>query len=133
MGALEGGGDTPSGIQARKDVNCIDAVEGTVKSILVRWQQLSCDYLMDDAEHIRNVRAIIEATEHFVTQHREICATPEVLRDVLYSFAKELWRQRAAAQRTRQPAFAAEPVDEELTDYHDYYYDTLYHKGVYPR
>ena len=114
-------------------MNCIDAVEGTVKTILVRLQCLAAEYRLDDTEHIRNIRTIVEATEDFVRQREEIFSSPEVLRDVLYDFAKGLWLEHAGDLSSADSGTIPELKQEEKSDYLDYYYDTLYHKGIYPR
>lgn len=117
-------------------MNCIDAIEGTVKTILDGLHRLSVEERLDDSEYIRNVKAVIEAAETFVRINRQVSVEPGVLKDTLYAYAKELWIVHQDD---------GEPIEEEThleTDdgdnssdsgYRHYYFDYIYHHGVYPR
>jgi hypothetical protein len=115
-------------------MNCIDAIEGSVKGIILRLHKLFLEDRQDDSEYIRNIKAVIEGTEAFVQENKEIVSSPEVLRDVLYRFARELWLNSAV---TRLP----QPQDEprtgsrapEDTDYEEYFFNYVYNHGIYPR
>jgi hypothetical protein len=114
-------------------MNCIDAIEGTVKCILKRLHVLAVEDRLDDSEYIRSVKAVIEATDLFVQGNREILGQRSMLKQVLYAYSKDLWLKD---QRT-------EPLDRgtahglaafEINDgYPNYYYDYIYRHGLYPR
>lgn len=111
-------------------MKCIDAIEGTVKTILNHMHVVSLEEHLDDTEYVRNVRAVIEATYQFIVNNPEIVETPQLLKDVLYGYSRRLWLsgQQPPLPPPEQTAKAAE--EEE---YQTYYYDYLYHRGIYPR
>jgi len=112
-------------------MKCIDAIEGTVKTILNHMHAVSIEDHLDDTEYVRNVRAVIEATYQFIVNNPEIVETPQLLKDVLYGYSRRLWlsgQQPSAPPPAEQTGTAAE--EEE---YQTYYYDYLYHRGIYPR
>jgi hypothetical protein len=76
-------------------MKCIDAIEGTVKCILNRIHEVSLEDRMDDSEYVRSVKAVIDATDDFVEGNQEIVPDPNLLKNVLYSYSKELWRTAA--------------------------------------
>ncbi|MDJ0780490.1 MAG: hypothetical protein QNJ22_00890 [Desulfosarcinaceae bacterium] len=131
-------------------MKCIDAIEGTVKCILNRIHQVSLEDRMDDSEYVRSVKAVIDATDNFVEGNQEIVPDRDLLKDVLYSYSKDLWRSAAPAKQPAKEAalptastpgassapFSGAFVDEtdpENDGYRDYYFDYLYRHGVYPR
>ena len=112
-------------------MKCIDAIEGAVKTILNHMHAVSIEDHLDDTEYVRNVRAVIEATYQFIVNNPEIVETPQLLKDVLYGYSRRLWlsgQQPSASPPAEQTGTAAE--EEE---YQTYYYDYLYHRGIYPR
>jgi hypothetical protein len=113
-------------------MNCIDAVEGTVKSIISRLHQGALENRLDDTEFIREVKTVIEASTCFVQSNREILAAPEVLTEVLYRFAKALWLERAVQGLQESPALSEGERGDQV-EYFNYFFDHLYAKGTYPR
>ena len=140
-------------------MKCIDAIEGTVKCILNRIHEVSLEDRMDDSEYVRSVKAVIDATDDFVEGNQEVLQDRDLLKNVLYSYSKDLWRKAAgdapqapdatlfaesapakdagAGGRTaRDRAQDKDPSEEaacENDGYRDYYFDYLYRHGVYPR
>lgn len=139
-------------------MKCIDAVEGAVKCILSRIHEVTLEDRMDDSEYVRNVKAVIDATDLFVEGNQEIVPDRNLLKNVLYSYSKDLWRSTAndlPADAETAPggcapskkadatstAKAPSAVKASLKDgapsdddgYRDYYFDYLYRHGVYPR
>ena len=112
-------------------MNHIDAIEGTVRSILAGFYQNHIDGTRDDSEYIGNVKLILEGAQRFVAAHPELLTPPDVLRDVLYDHAKQLWREGLGDHQP--PRDIPAPADEEPGDYHGYYFDYLYQHGIYPR
>jgi hypothetical protein len=131
-------------------MKCIDAIEGTVKCILKNIHEVSLEDRMDDSEYVRSVKAVIDATDNFVEGNREIIPDRDLLKNVLYSYSKDLWRSAASTtsdaghppssdgltakkntteKENRDPDKAAGEND----GYRDYYFDYLYRHGVYPR
>ncbi len=113
-------------------MKCIDAIEGTVKTILNHMHALSIEDHLDDTEYVRNVRAVIEATYQFIVNNPEIVEAPQLLKDVLYGYSRRLWLSG------QQPPPPPAPVEQtgtaaEEEEYQTYYYDYLYHRGIYPR
>ena len=50
-------------------MKCIDAIEGTVKSILQQLHGLCVSIRhLDDTEYVRNVKAVIDATQELFDQ-----------------------------------------------------------------
>ncbi len=113
-------------------MKCIDAIEGTVKKILNHMHAVSIEDHLDDTEYVRNVRAVIEATYQFIVNNPEIVETPQLLKDVLYGYSRRLW---LSGQQTSAPPPPAEQTGTaaEEEEYQTYYYDYLYHRGIYPR
>jgi hypothetical protein len=110
-------------------MNCIDAVEGMAKALLGKFLDVSTEYRMDDSEYIRNVKAVIDAVIHFVKTNPEVSDNPDLIRDVLYDFAKMRWLARLEKTvDSDQEAVAMHDVE-----YQAYCYDYLYAHGNYPR
>ena len=110
-------------------MNCIDAVESMGKALLGKFLDVSMEYHMDVSEYIRNVKAVIDTVILFVKNNPEVSETPELIRDVLYEFAKAKWLARL--EKTVES-------DEDTGTMHDleyqaYCYDYLYSHGNYPR
>jgi hypothetical protein len=114
-------------------MNCIDAIEGTVKCILKRLHALALEDRLDDSEYIRSVKAVIDATDLFVQGNREIVNEPSMLKQVLYAYSKDLWLK----DQRMEPSDRDTPDDLTVVDlndgYFDYYYDYIYSHGLYPR
>ncbi|RJQ70722.1 MAG: hypothetical protein C4519_20605 [Desulfobacteraceae bacterium] len=113
-------------------MKCIDAIEGTVKSILTRIHTVTVEDNLDDTEYVRNVKAVIEATDHFIRGNPELVEDPQLLNDVLYRYSRNLWllNLQGAKQVVSGPTEDSAVENEE---YQIYYYDYLYHRGIYPR
>ena len=110
-------------------MNCIDAVEGMAKSLLGKFLDVSSEYRLDDSEYIRNVKAVIDAVILFVKNNPEVSDNPDLIRDVLYDFAKMRWLARLEKTvDSDQPAGAMRDLE-----YQAYCYDYLYAHGNYPR
>lgn len=110
-------------------MNCIDAVESMAKALLDKFLDVSSAYRLDLSEYIRNVKVVIDTVVLFVKDNPEISETPELIRDILYDFAKKNWLAHLET--------GIEP-DEETggsrdLDYQAYCYDYLYVHGNYPR
>ena len=115
-------------------MNCIDAIEGTAKRIVLRLHQIYIQERLDDTEYIRYVRAVTESTEGFLRDNSEIVAEPSVLRQVLKEHARELWLKNIEGEDTDPalPGAGREKGHEERTEYYRYYFDYIYENGVYP-
>ncbi|WP_419663267.1 hypothetical protein Dvar_36530 [Desulfosarcina variabilis str. Montpellier] len=110
-------------------MNCIEAVEGTAKAVLIKLLDLATEYRMDASEYIRNVKAVMDAIAVFVKNNPEISVKPDTLRDVLYDFAREQWLARY------QKSVELGEIQSEKADieYQTYCYDYIYAHGDYPR
>lgn len=108
-------------------MNNLDAIEGSVKSILEKLHGVWIEAHLDDSEYIRNTRAVIEAADRFIQENREITSDPEILIKVLYQYAKELWLTH---KMTVEKPVAGE--NDENGDYREYFFDYIYQHGVYP-
>ena len=108
-------------------MNNLDAIEGSVKSILENLHGVWIDAHLDDSEYIRNTRAVIAAADRFIQENREITSEPEILINVLYQYAKELWLSH---KMTVEMPVAGE--NGENSDYSEYCFDYIYEHGVYP-
>ena len=112
-------------------MKCIDAIEGTVKYIFNRLHALSKEDRLDDTEYIRNVKAVIEATDKFLQDNPELVEGPELVKQVLYNYSRDLWLT-GEPPAEQAPDKIEEAIDEK-EEYQTYYYDYIYHRGVYPR
>jgi len=108
-------------------MNNLDAIEGSVKSILEKLHGVWIDTHLDDSEYIRNTKAVIEAADRFIQENREITNDPEILIEVLYQYAKELWLTHKMT--VEMPVSGK---NEENGDYSEYCFDYIYEHGVYP-
>ena len=110
-------------------MNLIDAVEGTGKAMLAKFMDVAAECRQDASDYILNVKTVIDATVLFVKSNPEVSETPELIRGVLYEYAKELWLTRLAET-------AVAEVDEEAhpdLEFQAYCYDYVYDHGNYPR
>jgi len=108
-------------------MNNLDAIEGSVKSILEKLHGVWIDSHLDDSEYIRNTRAVIEATDRYIQENREITNAPNILTQVLRQFAKSLWLNH---KTTVEKTTAGDSDDNG--DYSEYCFDYIYEHGVYP-
>ncbi len=109
-------------------MNCIDAVEGTAKSMLARFLDLSTEYRMDASEYIRYVKTVIDGVKQFVKDNPEISETSDIICGVLYDYAKKQWIERMGTAVDAEAG--AETPDLE---YQAYCYDYVFAHGNYPR
>lgn len=114
-------------------MKCLDAIEGNVKSILTGIFKIYVEDRLDDTEYIRNVKAVIEATQDFVEKNPEITDSPQIIGKVLYSFSKELWLENLKETTEKKLASDREDIVSEDSGYHEYYFDYIYDHGTYPR
>ncbi len=116
-------------------LNCIDAIEGTVKHIIIRIFNQYLTLGQDDTEYITNVKAVVEGSEEFAIENTDIISSPQTLKAVLYDFARLLWLQNL--QKSPPQASEGTPAEKESVSdqegYYEYYYDHIYHHGGYPR
>lgn len=110
-------------------MKCIDAIEGTVKCILKELHVNFTKTDMDDSEYISHAKSVIEATDHYIQKNPELVEAPELLKQVLYVYSRNLWMmgQTDPANGSYKDA----SIDYE-DDYQTYYYDYLYDRGIYP-
>lgn len=114
-------------------MKCIDVMEANVKSIMQRLHAVYIEDRLDDSEYIRNMKAVIEGTADFLKNNPEVVEGPELLLHVLYQYSRDLWLK---SQRTPE----AGPQEEKISpatsgdgEYETYFYDYLYHRGLFPR
>jgi hypothetical protein len=111
-------------------MKCIDALEGTIKSILTQLHHICIEDRLDDSEYVRNVKAVISATDQYLLNNPELVEDTQLFGKVLYQHARNLWLQgQLAADQAVDPA---EQMTEEKEEYQTYYFDYLYNRGVYP-
>lgn len=105
-------------------MKCIDGIEGIAKKVIEELYRTAKIQAYDDTEWIRNVRAVIEATDFFVQENPEVVNEPSLLSRELYRHAKNLWLvdQHEAENSPKES-------DDE---YYGYYFDRIYHQEVYP-
>ena len=114
-------------------MNCIDAIEGTVKSILNHLYRMLQEGNIDDTEYMRDVKAVIDGTDLFILENQEIACKPDTLEKVLYGYARDLWLRHRAEQSSDQGPDVPPDKEETTHEYQGYCYDHFYHHGVYPR
>jgi hypothetical protein len=74
---------------------------------------------------------VIDGTSQFLADNPEVVENPQLLIDVLYAYSRELWL--SCQQTPDGTAGNSVPPDAETQEYRTYFYDYLYHRGVYPR
>jgi len=111
-------------------MNCIDAVEGTAKSIIDGLFQLFTESNRDDTEYVRNVKKVMDSTGLFLQNNREITGDPETLKKVIYEYAKDLWLNNLV-NNIKTDDKSSEKVLEKV-EYHEYYFNHIYNHGTYP-
>ena len=115
-------------------MNCIDAIEGSAKSIIDRLHQVFLDDKLDDADFIRNVKAVLKGTESFVESSTELLHDPKVMSKVLYDYSKDLWMSALNDRLKREAEEEGREWDEkENKEYYEYYYDYIYVHSIYPK
>ncbi len=113
-------------------MKCVDAIEGTVKNVLKQIHQVSIEDNLDDTEYVRTVKAVIDGTDQFLKSNPELVENPQILKNVLFDYSRSLWL--AGQGMTDQIKAAPDDTNkDENEEYQTYYYDYIYHRGVYPR
>ena len=107
-------------------MNCIDAIEGTVKSILTRICIASGENATDMSDYIQSIKSVLEATRTYVISNPEITPDPEVLISVLYNHARDTW---IATFGNDGAATESQPDHHE---YLAYCFDHIFTHGAYP-
>ncbi len=114
-------------------MKCIDAIEGTTKYIISEFHQMYIKEGLDDTEYIRNIKTIINGIDMFTQDNKEIISEAKMLKQVLYSFSKELWSANLEKTHTENITSHDEDDSSENSGYYDYYFDYIYNHGVYPQ
>ncbi len=115
-------------------MNCIDAIEGSAKSIIEKLHEVFVDTSLDDTEYILNVKAVIMGIGEFIRSNKAITSDPETLEHVLYEFSKKIWfSQLLQRQKKESGTEDSEKAGSEIKEYYDYYFDYLYAHGKYPQ
>jgi hypothetical protein len=115
-------------------MNCIDAIEGSAKNIIIELHGVFMDDKLDDSEYIRNVKAVLNGISEFVRTNKEIISDFKILEQVLYEFSRELWLSELEKGSGQEPE-TGETADDssENKEYLEYYFDYIYAHGTYPR
>lgn len=111
-------------------MNCIDAVEGTAKTIIDGLFRLFIENNLDDTEYIRNIKAVMDSTDVFLQNNREIADNPNTLKKVLFEHAKDLWLNNLL-NKIGTNSVNSEQFSDNI-DYNGYYFDYIYNHGTYP-
>ncbi|WP_300672151.1 hypothetical protein [Desulfoluna sp.] len=107
-------------------MNCIDAIEGTAKKVISDFHAMHESGEIDDTEFARNTRILINGTREFVGNNCEITPNPELLKTVLFEYARDLWKNSMGAKaKDRELASSDEGYD-------DYYFNYIFRHGTYP-
>ena len=114
-------------------MNCIDAIEGTLKSIIRHLYSLYADNRLEDTEYAREVKTVIEATCHFLKENKEIIESHQILESILYQYAKTLWLEHILSGRQVDAPPSACVKSDEDEDYFDYFFDHIYKNETYPQ
>ena len=111
----------------------IDAIEGTTKYIISEFYQIYIEGRLDDTEYIRNIKAIIDGIDMFIQDNKEVVSEAKMLKQVLYSFSKELWLANLKKPCAENIKSYDKDDSSENNGYYDYYFDYIYNHGFYPR
>lgn len=110
-----------------KAMNCIDAIEGAAKKVILDFHARHRLGEMDDTEFARNTRIVIDGTGVFVKNNCEITLNPELLKTVLFEYARELWKNSLKAKAAHRKTSSGDK------GYDDYYFDYIFRHGIYPK
>ncbi|BCS95086.1 hypothetical protein DSLASN_07180 [Desulfoluna limicola] len=109
-----------------KAMNCIDAIEGAAKKVISDFHAKHETGEMDDTEFVRSTRILIDGTGDFVVDNCEITPNPELLKTVLFEYARDLWKNSLDAKAEHRD------TSSEDEGYDDYYFDYIFRHGTYP-
>lgn len=110
-------------------MNCIDAIEGTIKAVLKRICTTANEDAVDMSDYIRRVQAVLDATRIYVVENPEITPEPDVLLSVLYDFARDSYIEMTAPLPVDAPTAES---DQDMKEYAAYCFDYIYAHGTYP-
>lgn len=114
-------------------MNCIDAIEGTLKSVIRHLFRLYRDNQVEDTDYAREVKTVIEATCQFLKENKEIIENHQILESILYQYAKQLWLKHILSSRRTDNTPSARQQREDEKDYFDYFFDYIYNNETYPQ
>jgi hypothetical protein len=115
-------------------MNCIDAIEGSFKCLINRFHQAYLDESMDDTIYVRNIRAVIEGLDDFIQHNKELqLIDPKILRSVIYSYARNKWLKSVRNLISKEHQPNGKTIAAESDEYYLYYFDYIFHHGMYPR
>jgi hypothetical protein len=86
---------------------------------------------LDDTEYVRNVKAVIDGTDEFLNENKEIIDDSSILTQDLYQYSKELWLfnlKKSVEKEESEKKWG--PADDE---YYEYFYDFIYTHNMYPQ
>jgi len=113
-------------------MNCIDAIEGIIKRIIDRTLEDLFSDRLDDTEYIRNIKTVIFAAEAFMRENKEIFNNPEIVKRILYDYAKDKWMNHRVKPQHKNKTTTYKADNLFDLEYLYYYYDYIYDRGVYP-
>jgi hypothetical protein len=113
-------------------MNCNDAVEEILKCILCGFQESYKEFRLDDSDHIRSIKIIIDKAEGYARCNPEKNIDPDALRQNLYNFSKCLWKDCIQEIRKKDADEDGDGSSNPDGEYDDYYYDHIYCHGFYP-
>jgi len=115
-------------------MNCIDAIEGSFKCLINRFHQAYLDESRDDTIYVRNIRSVVEGLEDFIQHNKELqLIDPKILRNVIYGYARDKWIKSIRDLINKEHASSGKTIAAESDEYYLYYFDYIYHHGMYPR
>jgi hypothetical protein len=115
-------------------VNPTDTIEGTAKFIIDKLHEMYVLEKLDDSDYIGCVKKIINATDTYLKHQKEMKVEPNLLKDGLYAYSKELWLKRQTNEQAGTDTICGNVVVTQPNDgYQDYYYDYIYSQDLYPQ
>ena len=114
-------------------MNCIDALEGSAKQIIIEIHKNFVAYRLDNTEFIQNIKAVISGVDAFVRHNPEMEIDPALLEKILYAFSKTLWLDTLLETDPEASAPETDGDSPESLDYYHYCFDYIYHHNVYPQ
>ena len=114
-------------------MNCIDALEGSAKQIIIELHKVFVEHGLDTTDFILNIKAVISGVDAFLQHNAEIDIDPALPQKILYDFAKQLWLATVLGTDTAVTLPETNRLPQESHDYHTYCFDYIYAHNVYPR
>ncbi|MBU2488920.1 MAG: hypothetical protein KKA60_05980 [Proteobacteria bacterium] len=113
-------------------MKCIDGIEGVVRCVLDGFKLRYAEGSDDDSEFAANVKTTIENACRFLDENKEIGVSGQLLRQVLFDESQKWWLERAGRLQKKDAEEDGSLPFQTDEEYNEFYFNSLYNRGVYP-